>query len=99
MTHLDEIEHLVTEVHKREQPNVKMPYGVVKHVWCDVLGADVDAFLTQTEFYDRFNKCNVDVAFVGEVQRDKARLEAAHYLWGNKPLNQVVHTMLTMRSP
>ena len=41
----------------------------------------------------------MDVAFVGEVQRDKARLEAAHYLWGNKPLNQVVHSMLTMKSP
>ena len=36
---------------------------------------------------NRFIKSN-DIAFTQPVQRDKAKTEAPHFLWGNKTLNQ-----------
>jgi len=76
------------DMFKKANHSVTAPYGrVMLHVF-----EELNYDFLPTYCYDgatnRFNKCNVDVAFVGEVQRDKARLEAAHYLWGNKPLNQ-----------
>ena len=75
------------EMFRKANHSVQAPYGrVTLHVFWE-LNYDFLPTYCYNGATNRFIKSN-DIAFTQPVQRDKAKTEAPHFLWGTKTLNQ-----------
>jgi len=75
------------EMFRKANHSVQAPYGrVTLHVFWE-LNYDFLPTYCYNGATNRFIKSN-DIAFTQPVQRDRAKTEAPHFLWGNKTLNQ-----------
>ena len=75
------------EMFRKANHSVQAPYGrVTLHVFWE-LNYDFLPTYCYNGATNRFIKSN-DIAFTQPVQRDRAKTEAPHFLWGTKTLNQ-----------